>query len=117
MWANKKYRWYKIAESLNSLPWQTNNLCIVEVGEIFITLAKWDERLYACSHKCPHAGGILADGLIDATGNIVCPVHHYKFKLGTGFNISGEGYHLKTYTVELRNDGIYIGLEQKGFFN
>lgn len=83
----------------------------MEVDGKSITLAKWNERLYACSPKCPHAGGILADGLVDTTGNIVCPVHHYKFKLETGRNTSGEGYYLKTYVVELRKDGFYVGLE------
>lgn len=109
MFGVKKYRWFKIATTLNSLSWQ-NDLCIVEVDEKAVTLAKWDEKIYACAHKCPHAGGVLADGLIDASGNIVCRVHHYKFKLTTGFNTSGEGYYLKTYAVEQREDGLYVGI-------
>jgi hypothetical protein len=27
-----------------------------------------------------------------------------------GRNTSGEGYYLKTYPIEIREDGIYIGL-------
>jgi nitrite reductase/ring-hydroxylating ferredoxin subunit len=117
MYAENKYTWFKIAESLNSIPWQNNNLCIVEADGKSITLAKWNNELYACAHKCPHAGGILANGLVDATGNIVCPVHHYKFKLETGRNTSEEGYYLKTYVVEQRDDGFYVGFNQRGFFN
>jgi nitrite reductase/ring-hydroxylating ferredoxin subunit len=117
MFSAKKYNWFKISGSLSSIPWQSNNLCIVVIDGKSITLAKWDGKLYAFSHKCPHAGGILADGEVDVTGNIVCPVHHYKFKLGIGFNTSGEGYCLKNYVVEQRNDGFYVGLEQKGLFN
>jgi 3-phenylpropionate/trans-cinnamate dioxygenase ferredoxin subunit len=58
----------------------------------------------------------MADGFIDAIGNIVCPLHRYKFALSNGRNISGEGYYLKTYTVEQRADGWYIAFEKKGIF-
>lgn len=81
-----------------------------------ITLAKAGDNLFACAYKCPHASGILADGFIDAMDNIVCPVHRYKFSLQNGRDTSGEGYHLKTYAVEVREDGVYIGFEEKGLF-
>lgn len=117
MHAEKKYDWYKIADSLMALPWQSNDLCIVEVKGRKITLARWKDQVFACVHQCPHAGGVLADGWLDAAGNIVCPLHKYKFKLESGYNTSGEGYKLKTYSIEQREDGIYVGLEHKGFLN
>jgi nitrite reductase/ring-hydroxylating ferredoxin subunit len=48
-------------------------------------------------------------------GNIVCPLHRYKFSLVNGRNVSGEGYYLKTYPVEQREDGLYIGFEKSWF--
>ena len=77
----------------------------------------YKEELYACAAKCPHAGGTLAEGYTDVLGNIVCPVHRYKFSLQNGRNSSGEGYYLKTWPVEKREDGIYIGIEQQGLFS
>ena len=65
---------------------------------------------------CPHAGGVFADGHIDAMGNIVCPLHHYKFSMQTGRNVTGEGYALKTYEVAVKEDGVYIGMEEKKLF-
>ena len=70
----------------------------------------YGKNVHACSALCPHAGGKLANGYIDVFGNIVCPVHHYRFSLTRGINTSGEGYHLKTYKVEEREDGWYIGI-------
>jgi 3-phenylpropionate/trans-cinnamate dioxygenase ferredoxin subunit len=32
-----------------------------------------------------------------------------------GRNTSGEGYFLKTYPLETREDGIYAGMEEGGF--
>jgi len=115
--AEKKYKWFKIASSLAELEWQDNHMCITEVDGKKITLAQHKEGLFAFAHKCPHASGIMADGFVDALGNVVCPVHRYKFNMQTGRNTTGEGYYLKTYTVETREDGVYIGIEQQGFFS
>ena len=82
-----------------------------------ICLAKFKDELYAFAYKCPHAGGILADGYIDALGNIVCPQHRYKYNMANGRNTSGEGYYLKHWPVELRDEGVYVGMEEsKGLF-
>ena len=111
-----KITWYKIAETESLIAWQANNMCIVEAGDKKLTLARFNGGLYAFAQKCPHASGIMADGYINAAGQVSCPVHRYRFDMKNGRNTSGEGYHLKTYQVEIREDGIYIGFENKGFW-
>jgi 3-phenylpropionate/trans-cinnamate dioxygenase ferredoxin subunit len=56
----------------------------------------------------------MANGTVDALGNIVCPLHRYKFSMVNGRNVSGEGYHLKTWKVEWREDGVWIDLPEAG---
>ncbi|MCY7420613.1 MAG: nitrite reductase (NAD(P)H) small subunit [Chitinophagaceae bacterium] len=112
--AEKKVQWHKVADSINNINWQTNNLAIVDVNGKTINLARTNNKVFACAHKCPHASGILADGFIDATNNIVCPLHRYKFNLTNGRNVSGEGYYLKVYAVEEREAGIFVGFEESG---
>lgn len=111
----KKYQWFKIAENENELLFPLSNLLVVEVNGKKITLAKHNNQLFACTYVCPHASGILAEGHIDAIGNIVCPVHGYKFALINGRNVSGEEYYLKTFPVKMGNEGIFIGFEERGF--
>lgn len=108
---HKKVKWHKVAVSINSIKWQSNQLCIAEVAGKTITLARINNQIFACAYKCPHASGILADGFIDATNNIVCPLHRYKFSLTNGRNVSGEGYYLKVYAVEEREDGVFVECE------
>ena len=115
--AVKNIEWFKVANSKKGILWQQNNLTSAEAGDKKITLAKVGNDVLACAYKCPHAGGILADGFIDATGNIVCPLHRYKFSLSNGRNVSGEGYYLKRYAVEEREAGIFIGLEENNWFD
>jgi 3-phenylpropionate/trans-cinnamate dioxygenase ferredoxin subunit len=59
----------------------------------------------------------MADGWLDPMGNIVCPLHRYRFDVSNGRNVSGEGYYLKTYPVEQRPDGLYVGFEEKSWFS
>ena len=92
------------------IDFSANGLAIVTVAGKTITLGRDKEKLFACAHKCPHAGGLLADGYVDALGNIVCPLHRYRFDPFNGRNTSGEGYYLKTFPVELREDGVFVNI-------
>jgi nitrite reductase/ring-hydroxylating ferredoxin subunit len=113
MAADKQYKWHKIADTVAELPFGPNGLCEVAAGGKTLCLAMQGGRLLACAHKCPHAGGAMADGFVDALGNIVCPLHRYKFSLQNGRNTSGEGYYLKTHPVQLRENGVFVGIEEK----
>lgn len=116
--AEKKYTWYKIADLINDLSFAENNIAVADLNGKNICIAKFNEGFFAFSYKCPHAGGILADGHIDALGNIVCPLHRYKYDMTNGRNVSGEGYYLKHWPVELRAEGVFVGVEEmKGFWN
>jgi nitrite reductase/ring-hydroxylating ferredoxin subunit len=115
--SEKKTRWYKVAESKSLIDWQPNNMAIAEAGGKTVTLVRAGNQVLACAHKCPHASGVLADGFIDATGNIVCPLHRYKFNPVNGRNVTGEGYYLKTYPVEEREAGVFVGFEENSLLN
>ena len=113
MTPSKKYTFHKIASSPAELHFPDNKLLEIKAGDKTICLAQHKDSLQACAAKCPHAGGHLADGYIDPLGNIVCPLHRYKFSLQNGRNVSGEGYCLKTFPIEIREDGVYAGIEEK----
>jgi nitrite reductase/ring-hydroxylating ferredoxin subunit len=101
-------QWHLLTTAPESLGWQTNQMCLVEVAGKKITVARFEDQYFAFAHKCPHASGVMADGFIDATGQVVCPLHRYRFNIKNGRNTSGEGYYLKTYPLEQREDGLYV---------
>lgn len=108
----------KIADSMDELPFQNNGMCEVEMEGKSICIVRVKDDLFACAEKCPHAGGIMSNGFIDPLGNIVCPLHRYKFDLKNGRNVSGEGYYLKTYKVISNEEGVFVVKEKKkGFFD
>ena len=112
----KKYEWHKIADNEKEIAMEENGIAVIEIKDKKICIAKFQEQWFGFPYKCPHAGGLLANGYIDVTGNIVCPVHRYKFSLKTGRNTSGEGYYMKTFPIEIRPEGFYVGFETGGLF-
>jgi len=112
----KKYSWHKIADHINELDFAENNIALAEIKGKKICIGKFKEGVFAFAHKCPHAGGFLSEGYIDALGNVVCPIHRYKYDMKNGRNISGEGYYLKNWPVELRENGVFVGLEDSSSF-
>lgn len=112
--AEKKYTWNKIADHINELDFSENQVAVAELRRKNICIGKFQNQIFAFAYKCPHAGGILAEGHIDALGNIVCPLHRYKYNMQNGRNISGEGYYLKHWPVEIRKDGVFVGIEDSG---
>jgi nitrite reductase/ring-hydroxylating ferredoxin subunit len=113
---SKKYQWHKIADTIDDINFATNGMVEIEIKGKKVCVALQNENVLACAAKCPHAGGRMSDGYLDALGNIVCPLHRYKFSLANGRNVSGEGYFLKNYPIEIRTNGIFIGFEESGMF-
>lgn len=113
--SDNKTRWVKIADSIEELDFAANNLTEIKAEEKTICIGKYNNEVFAFAAKCPHASGRLCDGFIDALGNVVCPLHRYKYSMKNGRNVSGEGYYLKHWAVELRDDGVYVELEKKSF--
>lgn len=105
----------KIFESIKEIHWQSNNMTVVEADGKKITIALFKDQFYAFAYKCPHAGGVMAEGFIDSLGNAVCPLHRYKFSLNTGRNSTGEEY-LKTYQTEINENGVFVIFEEKRWF-
>lgn len=102
--------WHKIAENLEEVNFSANGLAEITVSGKTITVGLHQNRLFACVRKCPHAGGLLFHGYVDAAGNIVCPLHRYRFNPYNGRNTSGEGFFLKVFAIEQRNDGVFVNI-------
>ena len=99
---------YKIADNIAELHFPENGILKIPVGKNEICLIRNYAELFACTARCPHAGGDLSAGYTDARGNIVCPVHNYKFSLQNGRHSSGEDYKLKIYSIENSEEGIFV---------
>lgn len=103
------YDW-QIVKSYTYATFPENKLTETVVENKIVALLRRGDDIFAFAATCPHAGARLCDGWVDVEGRIVCPLHKYRFDPANGRNTSGEGYKLKTYPVEIREENIYVGL-------
>lgn len=105
----KRETWIKIARNIEEINFK-NNIATIQINERSICIIKTLKGLKACSSECPHAGGDLSSGFLDAKGNIICPVHNYRFNLNHGRDTNGE-YFLKIFQIKENEEGIWLMAE------
>ena len=115
--AEQNLRWVKVAESLAEIPFNAAGLAEVVADGKTVCLGRYKDDLFAFAQKCPHASGPFVNGFIDALGNVVCPLHRYKFCMKNGRNVSGEGYYLKHWPIKVADEGVFVGFAPPAFFN
>jgi nitrite reductase (NADH) small subunit len=55
----------------------------VRVGTSSVLLVRLAEEIHALDPYCPHAGGVLAEGILEGR-RLTCPVHAAVFEAGSG---------------------------------
>lgn len=103
------YSWH-IVPDINFSTFAEGKITSHTVEEKTVALLRKGNTIFAFAATCPHQGARLCEGWLDMQGRIVCPLHKFRFDPANGRNTSGEGYKLRTYPVEIREDFIYIGL-------
>jgi 3-phenylpropionate/trans-cinnamate dioxygenase ferredoxin subunit len=117
MLTTRKYQWHKIADSIAELSITASGLVEVEAGGKKLCLAVKDERLFACAAKCPHAGGRMADGFMDALDCVYvrCTATGSAWKRAT--TVPGRAF-LKTYPVQYSRKMVFMWvLRSQNLFN
>lgn len=82
-----------------------------DVGGRRIAVFNSDGALYAIDDTCPHQGGPLSEGSVDA-GCVTCPWHGAVFELATGVeqtSIAGED--VCRHNVVIADDQIFVEIE------
>jgi nitrite reductase/ring-hydroxylating ferredoxin subunit len=114
MFFKKEIKWYKVFESIAAAEQQLglNTAQTILVRGKKICFARTAQGLFAVNDKCPHNGASLGNGYCTTENTIVCPLHRYHFDLKTGRAKSGLGDVVDTYPIEVRADGVFVGLKE-----
>lgn len=80
----------------------------VQLGNTKICLVRIESEFFAFEALCPHRLASLSEGTVTSFGEIVCPLHHYRFDLKTGAIQSGDCRDLRCYPTELTASGLVI---------
>jgi pyruvate oxidase len=109
---SEKIEWQHVA-GLDELP--EGRVKTVTAGVHSMALTHIDGEYHAMDNRCPHQGGPLGEGSIEKGKNgmclLRCPWHGWDFDPKTGLPPGGHEDSGQTmYPVEVREDGIYVGL-------
>jgi len=88
--------------SIERIPPGEGQTFVVAGREIAVFRSREDE-VWATQARCPHKAGLLADGIV-GDGQVICPLHSYKFDLETGAGVRNECTSLRTYRTEITAD-------------
>lgn len=97
--------WHKAADAGQL---DDGEVAMCPVGIKTVALTKLDGRYGAIDNRCPHQGGPLGQGTLE-NDKIRCPWHGFDFDPFTGEAAGGPDFNVRTYPVEVRDDGIYVG--------
>ncbi len=81
----------------------------VRVGGKTLCLVGFEDKIFALSARCPHAGGDLSTGWCK-NGKLICPIHRYSYSLETGKGSEEQNDYIESYPVEIRNAVIHVGV-------
>lgn len=66
-----------------------------------------NDQLFVLDDECPHKGGPLSSGWIEH-GHVYCPLHGWKFELGTGACETNCDKPAKTYPARVLNGEVQV---------
>jgi pyruvate oxidase len=97
--------WHRVL-SVDELP--EGRVKTVAAGPHTFAMTHYDGRYTALSNRCPHQGGPLGEGSVEK-GMLRCPWHGYDYCPLDGSSPFGDS--VPTFPTEVRDDGIYVGVE------
>jgi thiamine pyrophosphate-dependent acetolactate synthase large subunit-like protein/nitrite reductase/ring-hydroxylating ferredoxin subunit len=110
---NEQLTWHRVA-GIDELPEGRVKTVTAETHSMALTHI--DGEFTAMENRCPHQGGPLGEGSIEIGNDgqcwLRCPWHGWDFDPKTGVSPGGhEDTGQKIFPIELRDDGIYVGIE------
>ena len=99
--------WFKVL-TLDELP--EGRVKTVVAGTKTLAVTHFEGKYAALDNACPHQGGPLGEGSIE-NGMLRCPWHGWDFHPCTGKSPGSFDDGVPTYPIEVRDDGIYVGLK------
>jgi thiamine pyrophosphate-dependent acetolactate synthase large subunit-like protein/nitrite reductase/ring-hydroxylating ferredoxin subunit len=98
--------WHRVLD-LDELP--EDRVKSVVAGHRQLAMAHFEGRYCALDNRCPHQGGPLGEGSIE-NGWLRCPWHGWDYHPCTGKPPGGFSDGVDTFPVDVRKDGIHVGM-------
>jgi nitrite reductase/ring-hydroxylating ferredoxin subunit len=108
------YTWHKVFDSVNEAREQVplRKLKQLVLDGRSICFAHTATGFFALDDSCPHLGYSLSKGTTNYLNEVICPWHSYRFSLQDGRECDFRTRKAVLHRVELRDEGVFVGIEQ-----
>lgn len=105
-------QWYKVFDSVETArsKIKPNSLQLVILGGRKICLSRTTDGFRAIEDACPHRGEPLHKGSVNYLGEVVCPLHSYRYRLLDGVECEGRTQDAEVFEVKINQEGFFIGV-------
>lgn len=107
-------KWYKLFadEDQLNVALGDQGRRMLRIGERRLCLVKNDALYYAFDNLCPHNKHSLLEGKVNYLGEVICPLHGYRYSLKDGLECEGRSGALAVHEIEIRANGIFLGINE-----
>lgn len=95
-----------LEEAVRAVPIGKIRLLIINNKKIGLVHTKMGFRAF--DNACQHQHEPLHKGLITPYGEVVCPLHHYRYNLETGQEAENRCNAMHIYAVKTNRHGLFI---------
>jgi nitrite reductase (NADH) small subunit len=82
---------------------------LVKAKQRKIALARIGSEIFALQDSCPHKGGALSEGRVHGgRGELICPLHFFRFDVRTGASVTNPELVCPTYPVTISEGDVYV---------
>ena len=91
---------------------QKSTIRRLRIGDKVFCLIKYKEAYHLVDGLCPHQKQPLHTGQLNAFGEIICPLHFYRFNLITGKEANHLCRDLEIFQLKIDSSGVYAKFRQ-----
>ncbi|EJF09537.1 Rieske 2Fe-2S domain-containing protein [Pontibacter sp. BAB1700] len=108
------YTWHKVFDSVTEAREQMplRKLKQLVLDGRTICFAHTASGFFALDDACPHLGYALSKGTTNYLDEMVCPWHSYRYNMQNGRECEFRTRKAVLHRVELREEGVFVGIEQ-----
>lgn len=97
-------QWVSVCR-FDEIPAERGRAC--EAAGLRVAVFLCGDTVVALADRCPHEGGSLGQGWVEE-GEVVCPLHRWRFKLKDGRCTTIRGHGVHRFPVEVREGDVWV---------
>ncbi|SIT93865.1 Rieske (2Fe-2S) protein [Pontibacter indicus] len=109
-----RYTWHKVFDSVTEAREQVplRKLKQLKLDGRAICFAHTASGFFALDDTCPHLGYSLSKGTTNYLDEVICPWHSYRYSMRDGRECEFRTRKAAFHRVEVREEGVFVGIEQ-----